>query len=229
MSTRTSVEIREGIARIAMDDGKVNALSAEMIREVGEALDAAEKAQAVVVLSGREGIFSAGFDLATFDRGLEASLEMVSAGARLVLRLLGFPFPVMTVCTGHAYPAGAFLMLSADVRLGIEGPWRIGLNEVAIGMTVPKFAVELARHRLTAPGFARIPTAAMFAPERAAHLGYLDRVVPAGGLEEAVREEAVRLRALDMGSYAATKARTNERALEAIGAALEQELLAVAG
>ncbi|HSF04073.1 MAG TPA: crotonase/enoyl-CoA hydratase family protein [Solirubrobacterales bacterium] len=229
MSERIGVRIQDGIAWITMDDGKVNALSRELIGEVGDALDAAESAGAVAVLRGREGIFSAGFDLRTFDRGPAASVEMVSAGARLIERLLAFPLPVLTVCTGHAYPMGAFLMLSADVRLGLAGPWRIGMNEVAIGITVPRFAVELARHRLTPPGFARITTAPLFDPEEALRLGYLDRVLEAGRLEDAVHEEASRLRALDMPSFAATKARINERALHAVRAAASDELRSVAG
>jgi enoyl-CoA hydratase len=221
---RTRVEIEDGIARIALDDGKVNAMSAPMLGEIAGALDAAEQAGAVAVLWGREGIFSAGFDLATFRRGLEATREMLRAGAHLIERLLAFPRPVLTVCTGHAYPMGAFLMLAADARLGALGPWRIGMNEVAIGLTLPRFAVELARHRLSPPGFARIAGAAMFAPEEALRLGYLDRVVPAAGLADAAREEASRLRALDMPSFAATKARINERALAAFRAAVAEEL-----
>jgi enoyl-CoA hydratase len=224
MSYETRVGIEDGIAWITMDDGKVNALSSEMIAAIGEAVDVAEREGAVAVLRGREGIFSAGFDLRTFERGLDAGVEMVRAGAQLVLRLLAFRRPVLTVCTGHAYPAGAFLMLSADVRIGVAGPWRIGMNEVAIGMTVPKFAVELARHRLTPPGFARITTAPMFAPEEALRLGYLDRVVDADELAKAVREEASRLRALDMTSFAATKARINERALNAVRTAMRDDI-----
>ena len=223
MSQKTTVRIEEGIAWIAMDDGKVNALSSEMLSEVEAAVDAAGKAGAVTVVSGRDGIFSAGFDLSTFKRGPDASLEMLRAGARLIERLLAFPRPVLTVCAGHAYPMGAFLMLSADVRLGASGPWRIGMNEVAIGLTVPKFAVELARHRLTPPGFARITTAAMFAPEEALRLGYLDRVLPADQLVDAAREEVARLRTLDMPSFAATKARINQRALHAVRAAVDED------
>ena len=229
MGQRTRISLEEGVAWITLDDGKVNALSAAMIGEIGEALDAAERAGAVAVLRGREGIFSAGFDLKTFARGADAGVAMVRAGAELILRLLAFPRPILTVCTGHAYPAGAFLMLAADVRLGLAGPWRIGMNEVAIGMTVPKFAIELARHRLTPPGFARITTAAMFAPDEAARLGYLDRVLAdPRELADAAREEAARLCALDLPSYVATRARVNERAIEAIRAALEDEIRAVA-
>jgi enoyl-CoA hydratase len=226
MADRTKLAIEDGVAWIALDDGKVNALSAELLGELGEALDAAERAGAVVALSGRPGVFSAGFDLRTFERGAAAGAAMVRAGAELVLRLLGFPRPVLTVCAGHAYPAGAFLMLAADVRLGAAGPWRIGMNEVAIGLTVPKFAVELARHRLAPPGFARITTAPMFAPDEALRLGYLDRVLPEAELAAAAREEAERLCALDRASFAATKARINARALEAVRAALDEELAA---
>jgi enoyl-CoA hydratase len=223
MGTRTRVEIADGIARIALDDGKVNAMSATMLGEILDALDAAEKAGAVAVIRGRDGIFSAGFDLKTFDRGPDATVEMLRAGATLIERLLGFPHPVLTVCTGHAYPMGAFVMLAADVRLGVAGPWRIGLNEVAIGLTLPKFAIELARHRLTPPGFARITTAPMFDPAEAMRLGYLDRVVEPDALEAAVREEAARLSALDRVHFAATKARIHDRALRAIAAAVEEE------
>lgn len=100
---------------------------------------------------------------------------------------------------------GAFLMLAADVRFGVAGPWRIGLNETAIGITVPKFAVELARHRLTPPGFARIQSAALFGPE-----------------------EARRLRAPAAPSFVATKSRINERALHAVRSAIEEEMRAAA-
>jgi enoyl-CoA hydratase len=226
MTPKTRIEIEDGIAWITLDDGKVNALSTEMLGEIDVALAAAESAGAVTVLSGREGIFSAGFDLATFKRGPAASVPMLRAGAQLYLRLLAFPRPVLTVCAGHAYPAGAFLMLSADVRFCAAGPWRIGMNEVAIGLTLPRFAIELARHRLTPPGFARITTAPMFDPQEALRLGYLDRVLDADQLAGAVREEAQRLRALDMPSFAATKARINERAIHAIRGAADEELRA---
>ncbi|MEW6270792.1 MAG: crotonase/enoyl-CoA hydratase family protein [Thermodesulfobacteriota bacterium] len=222
--TRATIAIEDGIAWITLDDGKVNAMSVEMLRDVAGALDAAEAAGAVTVLAGREGVFSAGFDLGTFQRGADATRDMVLAGARLIERLLAFPRPVVAACTGHAYPMGAFLLLASDVRLGASGPWRIGLNEVAIGITVPYFALELARHRLTPPGYARITTAAMFAPEEAFGLGYLDRVVPPARLRDEVRAEAGRLLRLDAASYVATKARANERVLSAVRAAIEREL-----
>lgn len=221
MGEKVSCEIDDGIAWITMDDGKVNAMSTDMMREIGTALDTADEAQAVAVLRGREGIFSAGFDMPTIRRGPKARTEMVRTGAELILKFLRHPLPILTVCTGHAFPMGAFLMLSSDARLGGEGPWKIGMNEVAIGLAVPMFAVELARHRLTSPGFANINAAAMFGPEGAARVGYLDKVISPERLEDAVKDEAQRLRALDTPSFTGTKARINAEAISAIAAALE--------
>lgn len=228
MGDRTKLEIAEGVAWLTLDDGKVNALSTEMLGEIAAALDAAEAAGAVVALRGREGMFSAGFDLKTFKSGPGPTVAMLRAGAGVIVRLLTFPRPVLTVCTGHAYPAGAFLMMSSDVRFCVTGDWRIGMNEVAIGLTLPYFAVELARHRLTPPGFARLTTGALFPPEEARHFGYVDRLLAPGEVEDAVRAEVERLRALDMPSFAATKARVNEQAVRAIGEAVEAELKSVA-
>jgi len=221
-----TVGIEEGIARITLDDGKVNALSTQRLREISEHLDRAEEAGAVVVIQGRDGILSAGFDLRTFKSGFDETVEMLRTGAELIVRLLEFPRPVLTVCTGHAYPMGAFLMLAADSRIAVEGPWQIGLNETAIGLTLPWFAVELARHPLSPPGFARIQSAAMYEPVDAQRLGFVDRIVAANDLAAAVDAELTRLRHLDAASFAATKARINERAIGAIRRGIEEELLA---
>lgn len=219
---RTTLEMHDGIAWITMDDGKVNAMSTDMLREVEGRLEQASQAGGPIVLKGREGMFSAGFDLKVFAQGPEPSRAMVLAGVRLIERMLSLPRPIVTVCTGHAYPMGAFLMLSSDVRYGVEGDWNIGMNEVAIGLAVPQFAIELARYRLTPPGVMRLSTAAMFRPEAAARLGYLDYVVSAERLEAAVNEETLRLAKLDMDKYAVTKARLNAPVLAAIATASAQ-------
>jgi enoyl-CoA hydratase len=144
---------------------------------------------------------------------------MVRAGVRLIQTVLAYPRPVVTACTGHAYPMGVFLMLSADVRFGAAGPWKIGLNEVAIKLAVPQFAVELARYRLTPPGVARLATAAMFGPEVALRLGYLDYVVNDEELDAVVLREVERLKGLDWQSYEVTKQRLNGPVLSAIALA----------
>lgn len=226
---RTSVTIEGSVTRITLDDGKVNAMSAEMLREVARRLDEARGTGGPVVISGRPGMFSAGFDLKTFSRGPEASREMVLAGTDLILKLLTYPRPVVTVCAGHAYPMGAFLMLAADVRIGVAGPWRIGMNEVAIGLTLPQFAMELGRHRLTPAGMALASTAAMFDPATALRHGYLDCVVETDAVETALAEELSRFATLDWKSYEATKARLNGAVVEAVRAAARDYKPSMAG
>ncbi|WP_295137161.1 crotonase/enoyl-CoA hydratase family protein [uncultured Reyranella sp.] len=218
----TSVTFEDGVTRILLDDGKVNAMSLEMLTEIATRLEEAASHGGPVVVQGRPGIFSAGFDLRTFARGPDASLAMVRAGADLILRFLKHPRPIVTVCTGHAYPMGAFLMLAADVRFGVAGNWKIGLNEVAIGLTVPHFALALARHRLSPPGLARVSTATMFEPVSAQQHGYLDQVCEAADLQPAIEAELQRLKALDWPSYEATKKRLNDRIADEITAAIQE-------
>src|SRR5690349_25139017 len=102
------------IATIAMDDGKANALSIAMLGELHSALDQAERDEAVVVLTGREGRFSAGFDLKVFTEQPERIVEMLTLGATFSERILGFPTPALVAAPGHAIAAGSFALLAAD-------------------------------------------------------------------------------------------------------------------
>jgi enoyl-CoA hydratase len=225
MGTRVRYEHADGVSTITMDDGKVNAMSVAMMTEINAALDQAEEQQAVVVLTGREGLFSAGFDLAVFKQGMEPLMEMLRVGAKLAERMLSFPFPIVAACSGHAIAMGSFLLMSADARIGTDGPFKIGMNEVAIGMTLPHFAVEIARHRLTTPYFHRSAILAeMYAPEDAIAPGFLDRVAAPDQLLGTARETALALTKLDMPSHAATKLRVRGPMLEALAQAIESEL-----
>lgn len=226
MTALATYELDGRIAQITIDDGKVNAFSIAMLRSLHQALDRAERDQAVVVLRGREGCFSAGFDLKVFGSGdQDQVLEMLGLGATLAERILAFPTPVVIASTGHTVAAGAFLLLAADLRIGIDGPFRIGLNEVQIGLTVPWFVIELARQRLQPPHLQRsVVGAEMYAPQQALAAGFLDRVVAAEELREASLGEAARLGELNATAYAATKLRVRRDALEAVRAAIESEL-----
>lgn len=139
-------------ARITMDDGKLNVLSVQMLAELHEAFDRARAGAVPVVLSGREGVFSAGFDLNVLRAGGSAAADLLYAGFTLSERVLSFPTPVAIACTGHAIAMGLFLVLSGDYRIGVSGPYRLTANEVAIGFTMPRTAVEVCRQRLV-PGY----------------------------------------------------------------------------
>jgi enoyl-CoA hydratase len=226
MTELVTYERDERIATITMDDGKVNAFSIPMLEAVHAAFDQAERDGAIVILTGREGYFSAGFDLKVFGGGDAGQvIEMLTLGATLAERILGFATPVITACPGHTVAAGAFMALAADMRIGIDGPYRIGLNEVKIGLTVPWFVIELARQRLQPPHFNRaVVSATMYGPAEAIAAGFLDEVVPADELRAASLAAAATLAELNTEAHAATKLRARADSLKAIRAAIETEL-----
>lgn len=225
MSELATYERDGAIGTIVLDDGKVNVFSIPMLRAVHAALDEADRDGVVVVLTGRENYFSAGFDLKVFTGGPEDVLEMLTLGASLAERVLTWPRPVVVACTGHAYPAGAFLLLAADLRIGADGPFRIGLNEVRIGLTVPWFAIELARHRLHPAHFDRtVVNATMYSPREAVAPGFLDRVVAPADLRSASLEAAADLAELNAEAHAATKGRARAGAVAALRSAIATEL-----
>jgi enoyl-CoA hydratase len=219
-----SYQLDDGVASIAMDDGKVNVLSLPMQAELNAALDQAAADGAVVVLTGRDGRFSAGFDLATLNAGGPDGLAMLRGGFELAVRLLSFATPVVIACNGHTIAMASFLLLSGDLRIGAAGPFKITANEVAIGLTLPTAAVELCRARLTPAAFNRATTLSeVFSPEEAVTAGFLDRVVPATDLTDAAHTAAVGLATLNMDAHARTKQRVRAQALAAVQAAIDAE------
>jgi enoyl-CoA hydratase len=211
-------------ATIAMDDGKVNALSPRMLAEIGAAFDHAQDDGAVVILTGRPGTFSAGFDLKVMRTDAVAALDMIISGFRLAAKILSFPKPVVIACTGHAIAMGSFLLLAGDHRIGTAGDFRIVANEVAIGLTIPLSAVEICRQRLTPAAFNRaIILSETFGPAGAVDAGFLDEVVPTEHLTEATREAAGRFATLNAEAHANSKLRVRANALEALAAAIEKD------
>jgi enoyl-CoA hydratase/carnithine racemase len=221
MPDPVAYELAGPVATITVDDGKVNAFSLELLSALYEAFERARRDGAAVLLTGRPGYFSAGFDLNQLRESPGAARALVLADARLVQLILAFPAPVVVACTGHAYPAGAFLLLAADARLGAAGPFRLGYNEVRIGLTVPRFAVELARHRLH-PAYAdrTLVTGELFDPAQAVTAGFLDRVLPPAGLAAAARELVTDLATLDRRAHVETKQRIRGPVLAAVATAL---------
>jgi len=206
---------------ITMDDGRVNALSLEMLAALNAALDRAEADEATVLLCGREKIFSGGFDLATFQRGGQDLATMLDEGARLSLRLLSFPTPVVMACSGHAVAMGVFVLLSGDLRIGAKGSYRVHANEVEIGLILPRFAVEVCRQRLTPAAFTRTAILAEpWSPEDAQAAGFLDLLVERDDLARVAAEKAASMARLDRAAHVATKQRVREKAIAAMEEAL---------
>jgi enoyl-CoA hydratase len=216
------------IATVTMDDGKANALSKDMIDAVMAALARAEQEASAIVLAGRPERFCAGFDLRVMMSGPAAAVELLRAGSKMLLALYGTPLPLVIACTGHALAGGALVVLTGDYRIGAAGAFKIGLNEVQIGMPVPALAMELARDRLSKRALHHATLGAqIYDPAGALDCGYLDAVVDPGEVMNRARAEATRLGAYGRMPYRATKERLRGATLALIEGSLERDLAAL--
>ena len=207
---------------IAINNGKVNAISHEVIDELNKALDQAETAQKVVVLTGKDGIFSAGFDLKTMTAGADQAKALVTKGSKLVYRMLGFPMPIIAACTGHAVAKGAFLLLGCDYRIGVEGDFKIGLNEVQIGMTMHHAGIAMARARLAPVYLDRsVINAELYSPKDAIQAGFLDLIVPAEHLQATATKVASMFSKLNKRAHAETKLKVRKQVLADLKEAID--------
>jgi len=203
-----TTERRDGVLICHLDDGKANALSGDMIIAITAAIDEAEHADDVhaVVLHGREGKFSAGFDLSVMlADDVTAITALVADGGELVRKIYGAGVPVVAACTGHALAAGALILLGCDVRIGSDRPCKIGLNEVAIGMTLPDWALTIAADRLSNRHLQRaIPTARITDGAGAVDAGYLDEIVADADVLDSAVAQAAEFAELSGKAYAVT-------------------------
>lgn len=200
--------LQNGVATIRIDDGKRNALSPQVLREIYAALDQAEADSATVILTGRESVFSAGFDLKVMRRGGLDALRMLRAGYALTARVLTYPHPVIVACNGHVMAMGVFLMLSADHVIGSRGDFKIAANEVAIGLTMPRVAAAMLRHRLNPAAFQRaVVLSEFFDVEGALIAGFFDEIVEPAALMSRAEARAATAQNLDPRAHAASKRR----------------------
>jgi enoyl-CoA hydratase len=225
-----ALEIDDNVAILSMDDGKNNLLSPAMLQALNAALDEIQAKDRPLIITGRAGLFSAGFDLNILKTGVGNALAMLLGGFKLARRLLAFPAPVVVACNGHAVAMGSFLLLSGDYRIGAEGDFKITANEVKIGLTVPSSAIVLCRARLTPAHFNRaVLLSELYSPETAIDSGFLDEVVPPDQLIERAREKAVLLSALDKTAHHKSKLKMRKALLRSLSLAIHKDRLAFIG
>jgi len=218
--------LQNQVATIRIDDGKRNALSPEVLRGIYQALDRAESDRAAVILTGRESVFSAGFDLHVMKRGGVDALRMLGAGFALTARVLAYPHPVIAACNGHSLAMGVFLMLSADYVIGSRGDFKIAANEVAIGLTMPRVAASMLRHRLKPAAFQRaVLLSEYFDVEAALNAGFFDELVDPVDLLPRAEARAGELNKLDQRAHAASKRRIRGALIRRIRLSIPLDLL----
>ena len=230
MSEPLAYSIDNKVALIQMDDGKVNALSRAMIDALIAALARAETEANAVVLAGRPERFSAGFDLRVMMSNPQAATELLIAGSELLLKLYASSIPLVIACTGHALAGGALMVLTGDYRIGTAGAYKLGLNEVGIGMPVPVLAMELARDRLLPTELVHATLhAKIYDPASAVAAGYLDEVVAADATLARAKEEAARLGAHSRSAFKATKTRLRGKTIDHIRSTMAEDMRTLMG
>lgn len=225
MAEHLTYTLKDGVATIAMDDGKANALSTQMLGDLDAAFDRAEKDNAIVVLTGREGVFCGGFNLKEMGNGPQDALVLTSLGSKLARRIMAFPRPVILLATGHSIAMGAFLALACDYRIIADGAFKVGLNETLIGMTMHNFGIELARYHLAKNYFNRcVINAEIFDPKGAVEAGFFDKIIPQDQLAAAPAMIGQMFGALNETAFRQTKQRSRKEVFAVLDQAIEDDL-----
>lgn len=202
-----TVRHEDSITILTLDDGKVNVFSPAMANELQECFDRIDPDSGAVVVTGRPGVFSAGFDLKTIASGdVAAATDMVTKTVRMAMDVMAFPRPVVGAATGHAVAMGALFLMAMDYRLGARGNYKIGLNEVKDGLVLPIFAVELPRFRLpTASLISSTLHSTLYDADGAVASGFLDEAADADKLLDAAVARARQLSMLPNPAYRVSK------------------------
>lgn len=226
MGRLVHVEDRDGVALVRIDRPPANAMDLELLAEGHGVLEELSDGEPrAVVLTGREGFFSAGVDLKlapTLDTG--GQREMVEGINRIFAGWYGLPCPVVCAVNGHAIAGGLILALCGDYRLGVDADARFGLTELKAGVPYPAVALAVVQAEL-APAAARVLAlrANLVGPQEAQRLGVLDELAPASELLDRALELARELGALPPAAYATVKRQLRGRALDWIEERLQRE------
>ncbi len=228
MTETLTYRLDGNVAVLVFDDGKANVLNDESIAAFHAAMDRAETEAGAVVLVGRPGRFSGGFDLSVMGSDVATMQALVRSGAELLMRVWEFPRPFVVACTGHAVAGGAMFLLAADYRIGIEGDWSIGLNETAIGMPLPVFAVELARARLSPRFFTRAALhAELYDGAGAVEAGYLDEAVAPDDLFDRAMVKAQEMAKFASSGYLPTKGRMRRGLADYVRQTMDDDMASI--
>ena len=197
----------ENISIITLDDGKANVFSSKMSKDINECLDEVPTENGCLIITGREGILSGGFDLKVIQGGdIEIIQEMTLAGFKLLSRIFSFPRPVIAACSGHAVALGTFLLCCCDYRIGVKGDFMLGANEMRTNMVIPPPILELIKFRVTEDHkYRAVLGAEMYSLENAISAGLMDEVVDQDVLMKSAMEKAADLSTMGHPSYSMTK------------------------
>lgn len=223
MTDLLTYDLTDAVATIRLDDGKANAFSNLMFDAVNDAMDRADKEAKIIVLRGKDGIFSAGYNLKELMLGGETAVNLVRRGSEFAVRMMETRKPIICAGDGHIVALGAFLFLAADYRIGKNGAFQVGLPETAKGLPMHNFGRELAMPRLNQRYFSRaFINGEMFTPENAVDVGYLDEAED--DVDAAIDKAVAFFNSVSLHAFAINKPRGHQTLLPTLKAAIEDDM-----
>ena len=212
------------ISIIKLDDGKANAFSYDMLCQVNDLLKKVPRDSGALVITGREGLFSGGFDLKTLATGdMEKITKMVQLGYRLLLELFSFDRPIVAAVSGHSIALGLFVTCSADYRIAIDGKYVCQANEVRNNMDIPTQFMEIIRARVNKKYFySAVYHSDAYSVQDSIEVGYIDEVVSEDQFMKRVMEKAKELATLPHPFYANTKKTAQDDVRQKIADAIDK-------
>ena len=202
-----TIKKEDDISIITLDDGKANVFSPEMSNQLNACLDRVDTESGCLIITGREGMFSAGLDLKVIQSGdVDRIVEMSSSAFKLLARIFSFPRPVIAACSGHGIALGTFLICCCDYRIGIKGDYMLGANEMRTNMVIPTPILELIKFRVNdSHKYRAVLGAEMYNFNQAQEAGLIDDVVEIDNLMTASKVKAKDLATMGHPSYTMTK------------------------
>lgn len=195
------------ISIITLDDGKANAFSFEMLTQVNQLLAQVPRDSGTLVITGRDGIFSGGFDLKTLATGdMEKITKMVQLGYKLLLELYSFERPIVAAVSGHAIALGIFITCCADYRIAKNGQYVCQANEVRNHMDIPTQIMEILIARVNKNYFyPAVYHSDAYSMQDSIAVGFIDEVVEEDKFMSRVMDKAEELSSLPHPQYVNTK------------------------
>lgn len=223
MSDLLSYDVTDDVATIQLDDGKANAFSNLMFDAVNAAMDKADAEAKIIVIRGRDGIFSAGYNLKELMLGGDTAVQLVKRGSEFAVRMMETRKPIIVAGDGHIIALGAFLFLAADYRISRKGPFQVGLPETANGLPMHNFGRELAMPRLSQRHFSRaFINGEMFSPDTAVEVGYVDEAVD--DMDAAIAKSIAFFKSISLNAFAINKPRGHQTLMPGLKQAIQDDL-----
>lgn len=187
------VTIKDRIAIIGLNRGKSNAINSEMVAELSRMIGDIENDDSIggLILTGKEGFFSAGLDLIELYNYDEARIRSFwNDFLSFVTLLAAFKKPLISAISGHSPAGGCVLALCSDYRIMAEGKYIIGLNEVPVGIIVPDSIFHLYAFWIgNGKAYQYLMEGKLMAPQEALSTGLINEVVKGESLLSAAEQK----------------------------------------